>query len=475
MNLLDRDHPREECGVFGIAARHDQAARQTYFGIFALQHRGQEAAGIAVSDGARLRVHKDLGLVSQVFDESIIAGLPGRMAVGHTRYSTTGSASAENAQPMTLETRHGPVALAHNGNLINAAALRRELLAQGAGFTSTSDTQVMIMMLAASRGAGWMDRLTEAMAMWQGAYSIVVLTNEGVYAARDPWGLRPLSLGRLPGGGHAAASESGALATIGCVGIREVRPGEVIALHNEALVVRQALEPMPHQARCTFEHIYFSRPDSVWDGRVVHDVRYRLGQRLAREGPADADVVVPVPDSSIPAALGYAAESGIRFDVGLIKNRYIGRTFIQPSEAMRVQGVRLKFNPVPGVLTGQRVVLIDDSIVRGTTMRQLVHILRGAGAAEVHVRVTCPPITHPCFMGVDMPTYDELMAHRMDVESMRDSLEADSLRFLSMKGMMDAIGVRRGYCNACFTGVYPFELPESLGKFVFEAAEVGPS
>ncbi|MBI3160109.1 MAG: amidophosphoribosyltransferase [Chloroflexi bacterium] len=466
--MPELDKPHEECGVFGVAANHAQAARQAYFGIFALQHRGQEAAGIAVSDGARLRLHKDVGLVSQVFDEGIIAGLQGHMAIGHTRYSTTGSATAPNAQPMLLDTRHGPVALAHNGNLTNAAQLRQRLMEQGVGFTSTSDTQVMIMMLAASDGGSWMDRITATMAKWQGAYSIVVLTNEGVYAARDPWGLRPLTVGSLPGGGHAAASETGALETIGCDGVREVHPGEVIALHREALIVRQALEPDLRLARCTFEHIYFSRPDSVWDGRVVHDVRYRLGQQLAREMPVEADVVVPVPDSSIPSGLGYSAESGIRFDIGLVKNRYIGRTFIQPSHEMRVQGVALKFNPMPSVLGGQRVVLIDDSIVRGTTMRHLVGMLRGAGAVEAHVRVTCPPIRHPCFMGVDMSTYDELIAHKMSVEEMRISLDADTLHFVSLEGMMTAIGREQGYCNACFTGQYPFEIPETAGKFSLE-------
>ena len=466
------DKPHDECGVFGISANHQETARQTYFGIFSLQHRGQESAGIAVSDGKKMNMHKDVGLVSQVFDEDIIASLKGHMAIGHTRYSTTGSDNVNNAQPMFLDTLHGPVALAHNGNLINAGALRHQLMAQGMGFTSTSDTQVMIMMLASAPGNSWMDRITHCMGKWEGAYSVVILTNEGVYAARDPWGLRPLTLGQLPGGGHAAASETGALETIDCAGIREVKPGELIALQKEALIVRQALEPKAKLAKCTFEHIYFSRPDSEWDGRVVHEVRMRLGEQLAREMPVEADVVVPVPDSSMPAGLGYAKESGIPYDIGLIKNRYIGRTFIKPTQEMRVQDVKLKYNPIPAVLWEKRVVLIDDSIVRGTTMQRLVKMIREAGAAEVHLRITSPPISHPCFMGVDMSTYEELLAHQRTVEEMREYLGADSLHFISLEGMMTAIGAQEGYCNACFTGKYPFKLPAGMNKFSFELGMV---
>lgn len=459
--------PREECGVFAIAANHSQAARQTYFGIFALQHRGQEAAGIAASDGVKLRLHKDIGLVSQIFNETIIKTLSGEMAIGHTRYSTTGVDTAENAQPMHLDTIHGPVAIAHNGNLVNAVELRQQMMAKGIGFTSSSDTEVMILMLAASKGDNWMDRITDTIDKWDGAFSVVILTNEGIYAVRDPWGFRPLVLGRLPGGGHAAASESGALMTIGCECIREVKPGEVIALHKQALVVRQALPPKPQQAKCTFELIYFSRPDSVWGGQLVHDVRFRLGKTLAREMPIEADVVVGVPDSSISAALGYAEESGIPYDIGLIKNRYIGRTFIQPTQDMRGQEVKLKFNSLQSVLQDKRVVLIDDSLVRGTTMNHLIGILREGGASQVHVRLTCPPITHPCYMGVDMSTYDELLAHRLSVDEISQSLGADSLYFISLAGMMDAIGAQDGYCNACFTGRYPFEMPASVGKYCF--------
>ncbi len=458
----------EECGVFGISTANNDVARLTYFGIFALQHRGQEAAGIAVSDGREMHIHKGTGLVSQVFDAGSMSELRGDYAIGHTRYSTTGASSLRNAQPFQVETRYGPMALAHNGNLVNADRLRSKLFDRGVALTSTSDSEVMTMMVAGAPGAGWMDRIEHCMAQWVGAYSVVLLTRDGVFAARDPWGLRPLTIGSLPDGGHAVASETGALETIGCVAIREVKPGEVVALHKAALVVRQAVRPKNPLALCVFEHIYFSRPDSVWDGQVVHDVRFRLGEQLAREGAVEADVVVPVPDSSIPAALGYARESGIPYDVGLIKNRYIGRTFIQPSQAMRERGVYLKFNPLPTVLKGKRVVVIDDSIVRGTTSRRLVKMIREAGAAEVHVRITCPPLAHPCFMGVDMPTHAELIGHRLTVPEICAHIGADSLYYLSLEGMMASVQSESGYCRACFTGAYPFEVGAGSGKQVLE-------
>jgi amidophosphoribosyltransferase len=309
------------------------------------------------------------------------------------------------------------------------------------------------------------------MTRWKGAFALVVLTTDGVYAARDPWGLRPLTIGQLPHRGHAVASETGALETIGCDAIREINPGEVVYLHEAALIVRQAVPPATPSALCTFEHIYFSRPDSIWDGRVVHDVRIRLGEQLAREAGVSADVVVPIPDSSIPAAIGYARESGIPFETGLIKNRYIGRTFIQPSQNMRRQGVNLKLNPLPSVLEGKRVIVLDDSIVRGTTSQRIVTMLRNAGAIEVHMRITCPPIAHPCFMGVDMPTHEELIAHNLRVDEIRDRLGVDSLHYLSIEGMMNAIDSENGYCNACFTGQYPFSLVDNVGKQVLEISE----
>lgn len=458
----------EECGVFGISTEKNDVARLTYFGLYALQHRGQEAAGIAVSDGSQMRIHKGVGLVSQVFDEADMGELRGDYAIGHTRYSTTGSSSLQNAQPFRVETRSGPMALAHNGNIVNAAGLRRSLFERGAALTSTSDSEVMTLMVGGAAGNDWMDRIAACMEQWIGAYSLVILTRDGVYAARDPWGLRPLTIGSLPQGGHAVASETGALETIGCNAIREVRPGEIVALHRAALVVRQAIPPKRPLALCTFEHIYFSRPDSIWDSQVVHDVRLRLGAALAREAPVEADVVVPVPDSSIPAAVGYSRESGIPFDAGLIKNRYIGRTFIQPSQAMRERGVYMKFNPLPTVVQGKRVVVIDDSIVRGTTSRRLVRMILDAGAKEVHFRVTCPPITNPCFMGVDMPTHAELIGHTMTVDEVRAFIGANSLHFLSLEGMMASINSPSGYCNACFTGIYPIPIGEDVGKEILE-------
>ncbi len=466
------DVPNEECGIIGVYAPNEDVSRMAFFGLYALQHRGQEAAGIAVSDGRRMRLHKDVGLVSQVFNESNLAPLQGHYAIGHTRYSTTGSSNARNAQPFVIETQHGPLGVAHNGNLVNAADLRSDLLKRGVGLSSSSDSEVITMMLAGADGDTWDERIRNTMPHWRGAYALVVLTRDGVYAVRDPWGFRPLSVGRLPSDGHVAASETGALRTLGCVAIREVKPGEIITLSNTALRVRQALPPAPQLARCTFEHIYFSRPDSFWDRRNVHEVRQRLGEELAREAPAAADVVIPVPDSSIPAAIGYARAAGLPYNDGFIKNRYIGRTFIQPTDSLRQQGIALKFLAIGENLRNKRVVMIDDSIVRGHTSGPLVRLLRDAGALEVHLRITCPPIAHPCFMGVDMGSYDELIAHRLTVDEICDHIDCDSLHFLSLDGMMRAIGRRDGYCNACFTGVYPIELNAMQTKTGFEKALV---
>jgi amidophosphoribosyltransferase len=467
---MNDDKPHDECGIIGVYAPNEDVARMTFFGLYALQHRGQEAAGIAVSDGVTARLYKDNGLVAQVFTPQNLAPLQGHFAIGHTRYSTTGSSSARNAQPFLIETQHGPLGVAHNGNIVNANDLRLELLRRGVGLSSSSDSEVMTMMLAGTEGDTWEERIRNTMPKWKGAYSLTVLTRDSVYAVRDPWGFRPLSVGRLPGGGHAAASETGALRTLGCEAIREVKPGEIVSLSNNALRVRQALPPEPQLARCTFEHIYFSRPDSFWDGMSVHNVRQRLGEELAREAPAEADVVVPVPDSSVPAAIGYSRISGIPYNDGFIKNRYIGRTFIQPTDSLRKQGVALKFNALEENLRGQRVVVIDDSIVRGNTSGPLVKLLRDAGAREVHMRITCPPIAHPCFMGVDMGTYDELIAHTMTIDEICDHIDADSLQYLSLDGMMRAIGKQDGYCNACFTGVYPIELDAEQTKTGFERA-----
>jgi amidophosphoribosyltransferase len=464
------DRPKEECGVLGISTPHgDGVAQMAFFGLFALQHRGQEAAGIAVSDGRRARVHKDEGLVANVFTGDTLAPLTGYHAIGHTRYSTTGSNAARNIQPFLVETMHGPLALAHNGNLVNASSLREELLARGFGLTATSDTEVFTLMLAASGGRTWEERLERTAPAWKGAFSLVLLTADQVIAVRDPWGFRPLSVGRLPQGGHAIASETCALVTLGCSDISEVAPGEIVSLRGAEIERHQALAPA-QPARCTFEFVYFSRPDSVWDGHNVHHVRQRLGEELAAESGVEADVVVPVPDSSIPAAVGYSRTSGIPFNDGLIKNRYIGRTFIEPTQDMRERGVALKFNALAENLEGRRVVMIDDSLVRGTTAGPLVRLLREAGATEVHLRITCPPITHACHFGVDMGHDGDLMASRKTVEEMREFIGADSLAFLSLEGMMRAVGSAdgSGYCNACFTGHYPISVGDAQAKLSFE-------
>lgn len=462
------DVPRHECGVIGISTPSGDSARLGYFGLHALQHRGQEGAGLAVAGRGSAHVHKASGLVAHVFQPDDLDRLPGPHAIGHTRYSTTGSSSERNLQPFLVETRHGPLGLAHNGNLVNAGELREELLTRGYPLAASSDSEVILLMLAQAIGATWEDRVERTMPHWRGAYSLVVLVEDRVIAARDPWGFRPLSVGRLPGGGHAVASETCALATLGCTDVREVAPGEILTLRSGELTTRRAFFTAPLQARCTFEFVYFSRPDSVWDGRSVHAVRQRLGEELAREAPAEADIVIPVPDSSIPAALGYARVSGLPYNDGLIKNRYIGRSFIEPTPLLRQRAVAMKFNALPENLHGKRVVVIDDSIVRGTTCGPLVQLLREAGAREVHMRITCPPIAHPCHFGVDMGTYDELISHRHSVEEFRELVGCDSLHFLSLDGMMKAIGRLDGYCNACFTGEYPIEVGRQSSKGAFE-------
>lgn len=470
----DDDSPREECGVLALSTPHGEGVAQlAFFGLYALQHRGQEAAGIAVSDGSRARLHKDVGLVSRVFTPESLAPLSGYHAIGHTRYSTTGSGGQRNAQPFMVETMHGPLALAHNGNLVNAPALRSELLTRGFGLTATSDTEVMTLMLASAGGATWEERLERTLPAWKGAYTLVVLAADRVLAVRDPWGFRPLSVGRLPDGGWAAASETCALSTLGCTDVSEVQPGELVSLQGTEMHRHRVLAPAPSGARCSFEYVYFSRPDSVWAGQNVHHVRQRLGERLAVEAGVPADVVVPVPDSSIPAAIGYSRVSGVPYNDGLIKNRYIGRTFIEPSQALRARGVALKFNALTENLEGRRVVMIDDSLVRGTTAGPLVKLVRDAGATEVHLRITCPPITSACHFGVDMGHDGDLMAARLTVDEMAAAIGCDSLAFLSLEGMRDAITDGRGgegLCDGCFTGRYPLAVGEAPVKLAFEGA-----
>ena len=470
--MFYEDHPHEECGVIGVFAPNEDVARMTFFGLYALQHRGQEAAGIAVADGQTISIHKGVGLVSQVFTANTMAELKGHYAIGHTRYSTTGSSLLRNAQPFMIETIHGPLALAHNGNLLNSIELRNELMEHGVGLSSSSDTEVMTMMLARNGGATWEERIRTAMKKWVGAYSLVILTRDCVYAVRDPWGFRPLCIGLLPSGGHAVASEAGALQTLGCEAIRDVKPGEVVSLSNNALKVMQALSSVEPGAMCVFEHIYFARPDQTWDGINVHHVRQRLGEELAREmlnaHTQMADVVIPVPDSSIPAAIGFSHVSGIPSNDGFIKNRYVGRTFIEPTDSLRKRGVALKFNVIRENVLDKRVIMIDDSIVRGNTMGPLIKLLRNAGAKEVHVAITCPPIAHPCFMGVDMGRHEDLIAHNRTVEDICDHVGADSLYYLSVEGMMHAVGREDGFCQACFTGHYPISVDFSNVKTGFE-------
>ena len=449
------DHPHEECGVFGIYAPGEDVARLTFFGLYALQHRGQESAGIAVSDGHTIRAHKEMGLVSQVFDEAKLAPLKGDFAIGHTRYSTTGSSKISNAQPFTLESYLGPLALGHNGNLTNAAALRLDLLKHGAGLTSTSDSEVAVMLLLAGGGPDWQSRIEHFMDQAEGAYCLTILTRDALYAVRDPLGLRPLCLGRFGEHGWVVASESCALSTIGAELVREIEPGEALVIDAEGArtIVRR---PAPNSALCLFEYIYFARPDSTLQGQLIHQVRLELGRELAREAPADADLVMGIPDSATPAAIGYAQEAGLPYTEGLIKNRYIGRTFIQPDDRLRRQGVALKFTPLRNTLNGKRVVVVDDSIVRGTTSGPIVQLLRKAGAREVHMRVSAPPIRHPCFMGVDMATYPELIAHRMTEDEIAAHIDVDSLKYLSYAGLLRATGRDpQSFCGACFTGAYP--------------------
>ena len=449
------DNPREECGVFGIYARDEDVARLTFFGLYALQHRGQESAGIAVSDGETIRAHKAMGLVAQVFDEANLAPLTGQFAIGHTRYATTGSSVVSNAQPFTLESYLGPIALAHNGNLTNAVELRAQLLERGMGLTSSSDTEVAVLTLLGGRGPTWQERIEHFMSVAEGAYCLTILTKDALYAVRDPLGLRPLCLGKLGDHGWVIASESCALNTIGADLVREIEPGEAVMIDETGVrtIVRQ---PAGRSALCLFEYIYFARPDSVLQEQSIYQVRMELGRALAREAPVDADLVMGIPDSATPAAIGYAEASGITYSEGLIKNRYIGRTFIQPSNRLRQQGVALKFNPLVSTLKGKRVVVVDDSIVRGTTSGPIVELLRSAGAREVHMRVSAPPIRHPCFMGVDMATYPELIAHRMTEAEIAAHINVDSLHYLSFEALVGAMQRDPGgFCGACFTGDYP--------------------
>ena len=458
------------CGVFGIRSVEREVARLTYFGLFALQHRGQEAAGIAVSDEGRLTVLRDMGLVAQVFDEQKLQGLTGEVAIGHTRYSTTGSNAWTNVQPLVHHGRARTVALGHNGNLTNASALREQLAASGVKLGATSDTELIAALLAHDDSPLPL-AVAQTMARLEGAYSIVALSEGKLVAFRDPLGIRPLSLGRL-GEDWVVASETCALDLIAAEFVRDLRPGELVIVDEEGLHSTQAL-PEGAGAACIFEHVYFARPDSTLGGVEVYGVRVRMGERLATEAPVAADLVMPIPDSGTPAAVGFSKASGIPFEEGLIKNRYVGRTFIEPDEELRRQGIKLKFNPLAAIV-GKRIVIVDDSIVRGNTMRQLVTMLREAGAAEVHVRISSPPVVSPCFYGIDMAEEGQLAAAHRSVEEMREHVGATSLHYLSLEGMQQATRLPEdAVCRACFTRVYPTHVPEgrTLAKHRFEPAQ----
>jgi len=463
----DGDTLHEECGIFGVYAPGVDVARMTFFGLYALQHRGQESAGIAVAHEGEVRLRKRMGLVGQVFSEADLRHLSGDMAVGHTRYSTTGSTLAENAGPMAAESELGTVVVAHNGNIVNAMALHDELVTEGVRFQTSTDSEIMTRVIARVPGITIAEKLQRSLRRMVGAFSLCVLTPDGITAVRDPNGIRPLCLGRLDGG-WVVASETCALATVGATFERDIEPGEI--LHISARGLESSwLEPSDKRALCVFELIYFARPDSALEGERLHLVRQRMGAELAREHGVEADVVVGIPDSSTPAAIGYAREAGIPYSEGLIKNRYIGRTFIQPDQRLREVGVRLKFNALPEVLEGQRVVLIDDTIVRGTTSRPIVNLLRSAGAKEVHMRVHAPPIMWPCYLGVDMASRDELIAANKTIDEIAEEIGVDSLAYLSHEGLFRAIRhPASNFCSACLTGEYPVNVNGVIDKHALE-------
>jgi amidophosphoribosyltransferase len=447
---------REACGIFGILD-HPEAANLTYLGLYALQHRGQESAGIVVSDGKGLHLERGMGLVADVFSESRLRRLKGSLAIGHVRYSTTGSSQLKNAQPILASYRHGGVALAHNGNLINAHLIKAELEAQGSIFSSTTDSEVVVHLLARSGRDDLVEAMAEALSRVSGAYSLVVMNEAELLGIRDPHGFRPLSLGRVKDA-WVLASESCAFDLIDATFVRDLEPGEFLHITSQGLRSYFPLPPRP-SAQCIFEYIYFSRPDSLLFGQNVAMVRKALGRQLAHEAPAEADLVIPVPDSGLPAALGYAQESGLAFDHGLIRNHYVGRTFIEPKQNIRHFGVKIKLNPVREILEGKRVVVVDDSIVRATTSRKIVTMVRSAGAREVHMRISSPPTVSPCYYGIDTPTRRELIASSHSVEEIRRYIRADSLGYLSQQGLLRAVGKDTGFCHACFSMQYPVAFP----------------
>jgi amidophosphoribosyltransferase len=461
----DDDHLREECGIFGIIGTHDAGAL-TALGLHALQHRGQEATGIVSFDGEHYHAHHALGHVGKNFGrEEVIRRLMGSSAIGHNRYSTTGETALRNVQPFFADFDFGGFALAHNGNLTNAFTLRKDLIKRGSLFHSTSDSEVIIHLMAQSKQSTPVDRMMDAVRQVEGAFSLVCLTPEGLMGIRDPLGMRPLVLGRI-GDAHVLASESCALDIIGAELVREVEAGEMVVLNGDTVTSYQPFDKKPSQRFCIFEYIYFARPDSRMEGHSVYDVRKSIGMELAKEHPIDADVVVPVPDSGVPAAIGYAAQSGLPFELGIIRNHYVGRTFIEPTDRIRHLGVRLKHNANSALLKGKRVILIDDSIVRGTTSTKIVEMVRGAGAKEVHLRISSPPTKFSCFYGIDTPEKEKLLAHKFTLEEMAKLIGVDSLAFISLDGLYRAVGEngrnpqKPSYCDACFSGDYPTQLTD---------------
>lgn len=456
------DKLNEECGIFGVFGR-SEAPQMTYYGIHSLQHRGQESAGICAADGEKMTCHRGKGLVTEAFANDELDQLVGRLAIGHVRYTTDGDQKMENAQPLTFKYSQGHLALAHNGNIVNAKQIRHQLERQGSIFQTTSDTEVIAHLIARSGYERIEDAVRESLRIIKGAYALLIMTENKLIAALDPNGLRPLSVGTI-GDGYVVASETCAFDAIGAAYMREVEPGEMLVIDDDGLRSERISAPTP-RAICSFEYIYFARPDSDIDQKNVHLARKRLGRQLALEAPVEADVVTGVPDSSISAAIGYAEATGIPYELGFIKNRYVGRTFIQPSQELRALGVRMKLSVARKVVEGKRVVMIDDSMVRGTTSGRIARMLREAGAKEVHVRISSPPVAHPCFYGIDMTNRSELIAAQKTVEQIREYIDADSLAFLSVDGLLEAIGgdrqqLNRGLCLACFSGQYPTEIYE---------------
>src|SRR5205809_57949 len=458
------DKFKDECGVFGIFG-HPEAANMTYLGLYALQHRGQESAGIAAADTQQVRVSRAMGYVADTFNGEALAQLPGSTAIGHVRYSTAGESKLSNAQPILIDCAHGQIAICHNGNLVNAGELRHDLVRRGSIFQSSSDTEVVLHLYARSKASSVEDAVIESVSQVQGAFSLVMLTKDRLIAVRDPHGFRPLAIGRLDDA-VVVCSETCAMDLIGATYVRDVEPGEVLVVSAGGMRSIKPFPPAP-LAHCIFEHVYFARPDSYVFGKSVNEVRTNLGRILAREQPVAADVVVPVPDSGVCAAMGYAEESGVPLRMGLIRNHYVGRTFIQPQSAIRHFGVKVKLNPVRSILDGQRVILVDDSIVRGTTSRKIVRMVRAAGAKEVHVRISCPPTISPCFYGIDTPCKADLIAATQTLEGIRDFLEADSVAYLSLEGLLSTVGNERdSYCSSCYTGRYPVPIPRDEARYL---------